>query len=141
MDAYDGHGYAFLQQRDNGQAAVMFRRALEIFPDHARSLIALAAVHRRDGRTQESSAALERARQAIDELRANERTTEASIASALALVVADRPTEAVAALDQLLSSAPPGFAGGTISIEPLLAPLRNEPEFTAVLARLATRAR
>jgi DNA-binding winged helix-turn-helix (wHTH) protein/Tfp pilus assembly protein PilF len=141
MDAYDGHGYAFLQQGDHGQAAVMFKRALEIFPDHARSSIALAAAHRRDGRTPDSSAALEHARQAIDELRANERTTEASIASALALVVADRSVDAVAVLDQLLSSAPPGFAGWTIPIEPLLSPLKNEPEFMAVLARLATRAR
>jgi tetratricopeptide (TPR) repeat protein len=141
MDAYDGHGYAFLYEGSTGKAAVMFERALELFPDHARSLIALAAAHRREGRAQESAAALAHAWKAIDELRANDRTTEASIASALALVAADRHPEAVAVLDQLLSGAPPGFAGWTIPIEPLFSPLRGDPLFAAILAQLSARAR
>jgi len=141
MDAYDGHGFACLHEGNSSEAAVMFGRALEILPDHARSLIGLAEAQRRNDRAQESAAALDRARQTIEELRANDRTTEAAIVSALALVVSDRSADAIGELDQLLAHAPPGFAGWTLPIEPLLAPMRSTPQFKAVLARLAERAR
>lgn len=141
MDAYDGHGFAFLHEYSNAQAAVMFGRALECFPDHARSLIGLAEAYRRDARAPESTAALEHAQRSIDELRANGRTTEATIAAALCHMVAGRSFEAIETLDQLLAHAPPGFAGWTIPIEPLLAPVRGVASCRAVLSRLARRAR
>jgi hypothetical protein len=111
----------------------MFERALEIVPDHARSLIGLAAV----GRT----SALDRARHAIEELRANERTNEAALASALLLVVERREPEAIEQLDQWLSEAAPGPAGWTLPIEPLLTGLKTDPGFAALLTRLEVRAR
>ena len=141
MDAYDGHGFAFLHEGSSEEAAVMFGRALEILPDHARSLVGLAEAHRRNGHAQNSASALERARLAIEELRANDRTAEAAIATALSLIVSNRSAEAIGELDQLLANAPPGFAGWTLPIEPLLAPMRSTPQFRAVLARLAERAR
>ena len=141
MDAYDGHGFAFLHEGNSEEAAVMFGRALEILPDHARSLVGLAEAHRRNDHAQNSASALEHARLAIEELRANDRTTEAAIASALSLIVSNRTAEAIGKLDQLLADAPPGFAGWTLPIEPLLAPMRSTPQFRAVLAQLAERAR
>jgi len=56
-------------------------------------------------------------------------------------VVRGRPSDAVALLDRLLAEAPPGFPGWTIPIEPLFKPLQAQPEFAAVLSRLADRAR
>ena len=141
VNAYDGHGFAFLHEGKSAQATAMFGRALEILPDHARSLVGLGEAHRRDNHENDSAAALERAGQAIEELRVNDRTTEATIASALSLVVADRSSEAIGVLDQFLADAPPGFAGWTLPIEPLLAPMRSGAQFSGVLARLAERAR
>ena len=56
-------------------------------------------------------------------------------------MVRGRPTDAIALLDRLLTEAPPGFPGWTIPIEPLFKPLQAQPEFAALLARLAERAR
>jgi DNA-binding winged helix-turn-helix (wHTH) protein/Flp pilus assembly protein TadD len=141
MDAYDGHGFAFLHEGDDAHARVMFGRALEVFPDHARSLIGLAEACCRGGQAPESFAALERAQRAIGDLRASGRTAEAAIAVALSHVVGGRSAEAIEALDRLLADAPPGFAGWTIPIEPLLAPIRGIDSSRAVLSRLAARAR
>ena len=133
INAYDGHGFAFLSEDADTRAAEMFERSLEIVPDHARSLIGLAAV----GRT----SALDRARRAIQELRANERTSEVALTSSLLLVVERRESEAIEQLDRWLSEAPSGPAGWTLPIEPLLARLKTDPRFAAVRARLEIRAR
>jgi Flp pilus assembly protein TadD len=41
MNAYDGAGFAALEEGDGGEAVRMFRHALELFPEHARSLVGL----------------------------------------------------------------------------------------------------
>ena len=51
------------------------------------------------------------------------------------------PDRAVSVLERLLESAEPSYAGWTIPIEPLLAPVRAVPGFGSVLGRLAERAR
>ena len=43
MNAYDGAGFAALCAGNAPEAASMFRRALELFPEHARSLVGLGA--------------------------------------------------------------------------------------------------
>ncbi len=43
MNAHDGAGFAYLQTGSPRQAADQFRRALELFPEHARSLVGLGA--------------------------------------------------------------------------------------------------
>jgi hypothetical protein len=43
MNAHDGAGFAHLGSGDPHAAAVQFRRALELFPEHARSLVGLGA--------------------------------------------------------------------------------------------------
>jgi DNA-binding winged helix-turn-helix (wHTH) protein/Tfp pilus assembly protein PilF len=139
--AYDGQGYAFLHEGDAAAAAGMFGRALEFLPDHARSLVGLAEAYRRGGRHEEAASTLERAQQAVEALRATDRTAEASMVASFAHVVSGRPMEAIATLERFISEAPPGFAGWTIPVEPLLTPLRDDQGFQAVVARLAERAR
>jgi hypothetical protein len=55
-------------------------------------------------------------------------------------VASARQEDGLAALAQLLDEAPPGFAGWTMPIEPLLAAVRGTTAFQAALQRLAERA-
>jgi len=140
MDAYDGLGFASLGQRDGTTAASMFERALERYPDHARSLAGLAQALLLTGAKDRAAHCLGHARRSIDELRQNHRLAEAAMAAAFCQIVAGDRTATIETLGQLLSSAPPGAAGWTLPVEPLLAPLRTDPAFQIVLARLAERA-
>jgi hypothetical protein len=119
----------------------MFTRALERYPEHARSLVGLAAAHGRAGDAAAAAASLTHAYAAIKALEQQGRRAEAAMAAACAHVVARKPTDAIATLDALLSQAPPGPAGWTLPLEPLLAPLRRTPAFDALLTRLADRAK
>ena len=139
--AYNGQGFAFLQEGNTAAAARMFGRALEFLPEHARSLVGLVEAYRRGGHKKEAASAFERAERALEALRANERTMEASMVTAFAHVVSGRQPEAIATLDQFLSEAPPGLAGWTIPVEPLFTPLRDDREFQSVLTQRAERAR
>lgn len=49
MNAYDGAGFAALADDHPAAAVPLFRRALELYPDHARSLVGLAAAHEAHG--------------------------------------------------------------------------------------------
>jgi DNA-binding winged helix-turn-helix (wHTH) protein/tetratricopeptide (TPR) repeat protein len=140
MDAYDGHGFACLATGDFAGAMAMFGRALERYPDHARSLIGLSHAHARSGRQATAHAALEHAWRSIDELQRNGRAAEAAMARAFAHVVAGRDGDAIAVLVTLLNDAPPGFVGWTIPIEPLLGNLQSQAGFRAVVSKLADRA-
>lgn len=140
MDAYDGHGFARLAARDHAGAAAMFSKALDIAPNHARSLLGLAVACDRQGDLDRSRKAQTHARGAIDELRDSGRATEAAVASALAEAASGHPDASADILRRLLDDAPPGFAGWTIPIEPLLAPLKERREYRALLHRLAERA-
>jgi DNA-binding winged helix-turn-helix (wHTH) protein/Tfp pilus assembly protein PilF len=139
--AYNGQGYALLQEGNPDAAVQMFGRALEFLPEHARSLVGLVEAHRRGGRKKEAALALERAERALNALHANDRKMEASMVAAFTHVVAGHQPQAIATLTQFLSEAPPGLAGWTIPVEPLFAPLRNDRGFQAVLAQLADRAK
>jgi len=141
MDAYDGHGFALLETDDAAAAADMFGRALERFPDHARSLIGQAQALKRQRQRRKADALLDRAKSVIDELRRYHRHADAALATAFLHVLDGQCDEAIAVLDQWLARAPAGFAGWTIPIEPFLKPLRTQPGFAAVLKRLSDRAR
>jgi DNA-binding winged helix-turn-helix (wHTH) protein/tetratricopeptide (TPR) repeat protein len=140
MDAYDGRGFARLACGDAPGAQTMFNEALSIFPDHARSLVGLATARFAQRRTSEAHQALSRARHAIEVLTVSGRATEAAMASAFWHIASGRPEDAVAVLSNLMSLAPPGFAGWTAPIEPLLDPLHNTSAWDAVLGSLAGRA-
>jgi tetratricopeptide (TPR) repeat protein len=141
MNAYDGAGFACLQARDPAAAVPLFRRALELYPEHARSLVGLGAAHAAHGDKRAADAAFARATSAIDALRRGGRGSEATIAEAFHHAVCGRPDQAVDALKRLTERPEQPFTGWTIPIEPLFAPLRRKPGFQAVLATLADHAR
>jgi DNA-binding winged helix-turn-helix (wHTH) protein/tetratricopeptide (TPR) repeat protein len=140
MDAYDGHGFARLAQGDGAVAESMFLKAIDIYPDHARSLIGLAEARRCQGYEAGRRDALNQALHAIRAMTESGRTTEAAMATALWHMASGRQEDSLAVLAQLLAGAPPGFAGWTIPLEPLLATMRGTAAYQAVLRRLAERA-
>ena len=119
----------------------MFGQALAIYPDHARSLVGLAAALRLRGDETAAGAALDRAALAVRELSEHGRSAEAAMASSFAHAVAGRPLDALATLRRLLEDAPPGFVGWTIPVEPLLGSLRALPGYREIAGLLAERAR
>ena len=141
MNAHDGAGFAYLQTGSPKPAAEQFRCALELFPEHARSLVGLGAALARDGDRPGADAAFGRAEAAIDALRKGGRSTEASMSAALHHAVRDRRDAAIDCLAGLLERAELPFSGWTIPIEPLFGPIRETADFERVTSRLAERAR
>ena len=141
MNAHDGAGFVHLQTGDPADAAFRFRKALELFPDHAKSLVGLGAALSADGDAPGAEAAFAKAVVAIDALRRGGRTGEAMLAEALNHVVRRRDDAAVNCLQTLLDRAEMSFTGWTIPVEPLFQELRQRPAFQPVLSRLAERAR
>jgi DNA-binding winged helix-turn-helix (wHTH) protein/tetratricopeptide (TPR) repeat protein len=140
MNACDGAGFAMLRAGRPKDAEGMFRRALEHYPDHARSLVGLAASLKQRDDEKGADAALTRASAAIAALRKGGRGGEARLAESFVLVVSGREDEAVTAVHRVLDEAELPFTGWTIPIEPLLAPLSGQSGFRDALKRLAERA-
>jgi DNA-binding winged helix-turn-helix (wHTH) protein/tetratricopeptide (TPR) repeat protein len=141
MNAYDGAGFAHLATEDPGSAVASFRRALDLFPEHARSLVGLGAALAADGDKVGADTAFARSAAAIEALKRGGRGGEASLAEAFHHAVRGRPDDAVAALHRLLDKAELSFAGWTIPVEPLLEALRRTTGFQGILTRLAEKAR
>jgi DNA-binding winged helix-turn-helix (wHTH) protein/tetratricopeptide (TPR) repeat protein len=141
MNAHDGAAFAHLASGDPGEAVVRFRRALDLFPEHARSLVGLGIALAADGQAVAADSAFARASTAIEALRRGGRGGEALLAEAFHHAVRGKSEDAVAALQRLLDEAELSFAGWTIPVEPLLQRLKGTSGFLAVLARLAERAR
>lgn len=141
MNAHDGAGFACLESNDADGAVVMFRRALELFPEHARSLVGLGAARAAGGDKRAADAAFTHAASAIDALRRGGRGSEATLAEAFLLAVRGRHDEAIGLLKRIVDRPELPFTGWTVPIEPLFAPLRPRADFQAVLATLAQHAR
>lgn len=141
MNAYDGAGFAALGTGHAADAVRQFRKALELYPQHARSLVGLGAALAAGGNQAKAADAFARATTAIDALRRGGRTSEATLAEAFLHSVNGRGEPAVSALHVLLQPTGLPFTGWTIPIEPLFEPLRAIPEFHAILSALADRAR
>ncbi len=141
MNAYDGTGFVALADDHPAGAIPPFRRALELYPEHARSLVGLAAAHAAHGDDRAAAAAFGRATTAIEALRRGGRQSEAAMADAFHLAATRRGRDAVAVLKRLVEHPETPFTGWTIPIEPLFAPLRKVKGFDAVLATVATNAR
>ena len=141
MNAYDGAGFACLDTGDGPAAVASFRRALELFPEHARSLVGLGAALNAVKDTNGAEEAFSRAAAAIEALRRGGRGSEATIAEALHHAVRGREDESIQALSVLLERADLPFTGWTIPIEPLLADVRQNPAYRQISSRLADRAR
>jgi len=141
MNAYDGVGFAALESGDAGDAVTMFTHALALFPEHARSLVGLGFSLAKGGDTTAAEAAFTRAASAIDSLRRGGRTNEATLAEAFMHVVRGRADDGLALLKRLVDRPEVPFAGWTIPIEPLFAPLHQRADFKDILATLAQNAR
>jgi tetratricopeptide (TPR) repeat protein len=141
MNAYDGAGFAALADEDPAAAVPLFRRALELYPEHARSLVGLGAAHAAHGDRRAADAAFKHAVRAIEALRQGGRSSEATLAEAFHHVVCGRSHDAVDALRRLVEHPDLPFTGWTLAIEPLFASLRKTRGFQAVLATVAAGAR
>jgi DNA-binding winged helix-turn-helix (wHTH) protein/Tfp pilus assembly protein PilF len=140
-NALNGSGFVHLRAGESMKAVAMFRRALERYPEYARSLVALGAALAASGDRAGADSALTHADAAIEGLRRGGRAAEACMAEAFLHTVAGRNERAVDSLRQSLDRSELQFTGWTIPIEPLLEPLRPVPAFQALLATLADRAR
>jgi DNA-binding winged helix-turn-helix (wHTH) protein/tetratricopeptide (TPR) repeat protein len=141
MNAYDGAGFIALETGDAADAVRMFRKALELFPEHARSLVGLGAALAASGDKRAADAAFKHATGAIDALRQGGRGSEATIAGAFMHAVCGRSEEAIASLKRLVDRPELPFTGWTLPIEPLFASLRQRADFQGLLATLARHAR
>jgi DNA-binding winged helix-turn-helix (wHTH) protein/tetratricopeptide (TPR) repeat protein len=141
MNAHDGSGFAYLQTGDPEAAAVQFRCALELFPEHARSLVGLGAALSEASDTAGRDAAFDRVAAAVESLRRGGRGSEATLAAALHHTVRGQFDDALECLNVLLERAELPFTGWTIPVEPLLEPLRGRPDYQRIAAKLAERAR
>lgn len=141
MNAHDGAAFTHLLTGDPAGAVPRFRRALELFPDHARSLVGLGAALMKDRDAAAAETAFAKAVTAIDALRRGGRTGEATLTEAFHHAVRGRDEPAVTCLQTLLDRPEMPFTGWTIPVEPLFHQLRARPVFQPVLAKLAERAR
>ena len=141
MNACDGGGFAKLRAGDPGAAAPLFQRALELYPEHARSLVGLGVALAGARKRKDADAVFARADAAIVALRKGGRSSEATIAQAFLNTSTGRNTEAIDCLRNLLEKAELPFTGWTIPVEPLLEPLRPQRAFQEILQALAARAR
>jgi DNA-binding winged helix-turn-helix (wHTH) protein len=141
MNAHDGAGFAHLDAAEPAPAIEQFTKALELFPDHARSLVGLGAARAAAGDSAGAQEAFTRATAAIDALRRGGRASEAMLAEAMHHAARGDADRALETLHALLDKPDMPFSGWTIPIEPLLEPLRKEPEYQRVTGRLAERAR
>ena len=141
MNAYDGVGFVSLQTGNAAEAVRMFRKAFELFPEHARSLVGLGAALTASGDPRAAEAAFSHATRAIDGLRQGGRGSEATLSEAFMHAVRGRADDAVGLLKRLVDRPELPFTGWTIPIEPLFVPLRQRADFQGVLATLARHAR
>ncbi len=141
MNAHDGAGFAHLDAGAPEAAIEQFKSALELFPDHARSLVGLGAALAAAGDAAAAEDALATATTAIDALRRGGRASEATLAEAMRHAVGGDADGAFETLHALLDKPDVPFSGWTIPIEPLFKPLRKHPEYQRVTGRLAERAR
>jgi DNA-binding winged helix-turn-helix (wHTH) protein len=139
--AHNGLGLIALKKGDAVDAADRFRQALARYPDHARSHFGLAAALAAMGETDAAESELAAAWAAADELDKSGRTAECVVASAVGEALHGNAASACRRLSELLGSAPPGFAGWTIPVEPAFAIMREREDFRQVLRVLAERAK
>ncbi len=141
MNACDGGGFAKLHAGDPAAATPHFMQALELYPEHARSLVGLGVALAAGKKRKEADVVFARADAAINALRKGGRGSEATIAQAFLNTATGQDADALDCLRNLLDRADLPFTGWTIPVEPLLEPLRRQRGFQEILQALAARAR
>ena len=139
MNALYCRGACMLRVGRYADAIDCFEQALGLYPEHAQSHIGLALALRAMG----SSARADSTAQALAKIQAHlagTRPIEAALVESQVQATAGQTETACAVLCRLLETAPPGLAGWTIPIEPLLFQLHGSRAFATVLRRLADRA-
>lgn len=139
--AHNGLGLIALKKGDAIDAADRFRQALARYDGHARSHFGLAAALVTLGEKDAAATALAAGRAAAEALDKAGRTAESVVASAIGDVLHASADEACRRLASFLESAPPGFGGWTVPVEPAFASLHARQDFERVLRLLAERAR
>jgi tetratricopeptide (TPR) repeat protein len=139
MDAHYGLAFTHLGEGDAAGAVARFDQALARYPEHARSLIGRGLALTAGRNAASATDAFGRASASIAGIRPL-RPNEANLAAACLQLAQGDERAAVQTLEQFLAQAPPGLAGWTIPVEPLLAPLRHG-RLAPVLAQLSDRAR
>jgi DNA-binding winged helix-turn-helix (wHTH) protein/lipoprotein NlpI len=139
--AHNGLGLIALKKGEAAEAADRFRQALARYADHARSHFGLAAALAAMGEQAAAENELAAGWAAADALDKSGRTSEFVVASAVGEALHGDAAAACGRLSQLLETAPPGFAGWTIPVEPAFAALREREDFQQVLRALAERAK
>lgn len=140
MAALHARGLCLLATRRAAEAVTAFEGALEIYPHHAQTHLAMAMAARALGRVERADS-IERRLDPILETLQRSRPLEAQIVQSQRLATAGKLEPAADALCRLLESAPPGFAAWTLPVDPLFQQLRGTTGFTGVIRRLAERAR
>ena len=131
MYALLGRGSALVRSDRSADAAEAFRGALALYPEHPLALIGAAVA------TGGSFARAEKAIAAMVEAK----PVQAGIARGALLAVQGDAGGSAAALDAVISTAPPGFAGWQVPVLPMFREVAETTALRAVFERLAERAR
>ena len=126
VNAHVASGFTKLAAGDRDGARDAFTAAAT----HPKSRVGMAALDGDHGAVETAAA----------ELAAIERHAEAALVTAGSQIVRGQAGDAIATLDRLLTSAPPGPSGWIIPIDPMLAALHQSPATTQLFAKLAARA-
>jgi tetratricopeptide (TPR) repeat protein len=140
MSAWYGRGEALLRAKRIDEAIDAFERARTLYPDHTRIHLGLARAFSDRGSSADAAVAVARAADALAIVQRT-RPLQARLFEAHLHTSRGRLSDAVATLDTLVKSAPPGFTGWTIPVEPFARQLHTTQGFNGVLAGLADRAK
>ena len=140
VSAVFARGACLLRLQRFDEAIESFRTALRSQPDHAQSTLGLAVALQATGARDLAREHLAKGRALVSTLQAA-RPIEADIIRSQLLVAEGDAAGASEVLSRVLEDAPPGFAGWTLPVEPLLHQVLSSQEFTAVRRGLAGRAR
>lgn len=130
MHASLGRGAALLKADNRDQAARDFRQALEFYPDHPLGHLGLILAG------QGEPGPVEAALDVMD----GTKPIEAALIRAQLLAAQGREAQAADVARAAISEAPPGFAGWSIPVEPLLQ-MTGKAALASVLSLVADRAR
>jgi DNA-binding winged helix-turn-helix (wHTH) protein/Flp pilus assembly protein TadD len=140
MSAIHARGACLLRMGRHEDAIDCFRRSLELYPEHAQSHIGLILALRATG-APDRAQSISRKLQTIVTTLSRSRPVEAALVESQILATEGKPADAGALLCKMLESAPAGFAGWTLRVEPFFLQLQGTEAFSAALRTLAGRAR